>query len=81
MFQIFPTFPVLNAYAIVYLFVEGMFLIGFGLYVIFAFIAARQIDNMRKTVITPLSTFIQILGYLHLLLAIGAFLFTLMYLR
>lgn len=68
--------PLVDAYALIYLFVKIMFLLGFGLYVIFAFIAARQIDNMQGTVITPLSPFIRLLGYLHLLLAIGAFIFT-----
>ncbi len=70
-----------NISLVVNLFVKAMFLIGFGLYVIFAFVAARQIDNMGKTVITPLSPFIQLLGYLHLLVAIGAFVFTFMFLQ
>ena len=71
----------LNISFFINMFVKIMFLIGFGLYVIFAFVAARQIDNMGKTVITPLSPFIQLLGYLHLLLAIGAFVFTFMFLQ
>ncbi|CAN5287509.1 hypothetical protein BH10PAT2_BH10PAT2_0400 [soil metagenome] len=80
MFTLFPSLPVVNGFALIYLFVKAMFLIGFALYVIFAFIAARQIDNMQSTVITPLSPLIRVLGYLHLLLAIGAFLFTFMFL-
>jgi hypothetical protein len=70
-----------NISLVVFLFIKAMFLLGFGLYVIFAFIAARQIDNMGKTVITPLSPLIQLLGYLHLLMAIGAFVFTFTFLR
>jgi len=80
MFLDFSTLNTIDATLLAYLFVKAMFLIGFGVYVIFAFVAARQIDNMGKTIITPLSPFIQLLGYLHLLLAIGAFIFTLLFL-
>lgn len=52
--------------------VKAFFIIGFILYVIFAFIATRQIQVMRKTVETPLSGFITLIGYAHLLLAILA---------
>ncbi len=81
MFSIFPNFPVIDTNAAIYLGVEGMFLFGLGLYVLFALVAASQINNMRKTVITPLSPLIELLGFLHLLMAIGAFVFTLLYLR
>jgi hypothetical protein len=60
--------------------VKILFLTGFFFYAIFAFIAVRQIDIMRKTVITPLSPIVQIIGYLHLLLAVGAFIFAFTYL-
>ncbi len=60
--------------------VKVMFLIAFGLYVFFAFIAVRQIDIMRRTVITPLSPLIQLIGYIHLFVAIGLLLFTFLYL-
>jgi len=60
--------------------IKLFFLIGFFLYILFAFLAVRQIEEMRRTVITPLSPIIQIVGYIHLLLAIAAFLFAFMYL-
>jgi hypothetical protein len=60
---------------VVFNFVKIMFLIGFFLYILFAFLAIRQIEEMRQTVVTPLSPVIRVAGYLHLLLAIGVFLF------
>jgi hypothetical protein len=60
--------------------VKILFLIAFGLYVIFAFIAVRQIEIMRKTVITPLSPLIQLIGYAHLIVAAGLLIFTAVYL-
>lgn len=55
--------------------VRLLFYIGFFLYVVFAFIALRQIEVMRKTVITPFSAIVFFLGFAHLLLAIVALLF------
>lgn len=81
MLGIFPNFPVLDVNAIIYLFVESMFLIAIGVYLIFAFIAARQIDNMQNTVITPLSPLIRLIGYLHFFLAVGVLIFTIVYLK
>jgi len=57
-----------------------MFFLGFFLYLIFAFIAVRQIDIMRKTVVTPFAGVIQIIGMLHLLLAFGLLIFSFIYL-
>jgi hypothetical protein len=58
--------------------IKLMFLIAFGLYIAFAFIATRQIQLMRKTVVTSLSPFITLLGYAHLVLSILAFIFVLL---
>jgi len=66
--------------ALVFGFIKILFLIGFFLYILFAFLAVRQIDEMRRTLITPLSPIIQIIGYLHLLLAMLAFVFAASYL-
>jgi hypothetical protein len=63
-----------------YLVVKVFALIGFSLYVAFAFIATRQIHLMRKTVITPLSGFVALLGYAHFFLAIAALVFVYFYL-
>lgn len=51
------------------------FLLAFGIYMLFAFIATRQIAIMRKTLDTPFSPMIQLLGYIHLLLAVLIFFF------
>lgn len=76
-----PQLPYFSVNTVVLDVVKVLFLVGFVLYVIFAFIATRQIDIMRKTVITPLSPFIQLLGYLHLFLSIAALVFVYLYLR
>ena len=67
--------------SLVFNFIKLLFLIGYFLYILFAFLALRQIEEMRHTVVTPLSPAIQIIGYAHLLLAILAFIFALSYLR
>jgi hypothetical protein len=64
----------------VFFFVKVIFLIGFFLYVLFAFLAVRQIEEMRKTIVTPLSPFIQIAGYLHFFFAIGMLIFAFLFL-
>lgn len=48
-----------------------LFIISAILYVIFSFVVVRQIALMKQTVVTALSPVLQIIGYLHLLLAIG----------
>jgi uncharacterized membrane protein YcaP (DUF421 family) len=53
---------------------KSLFLLAFLLYVVFAFIAARQIQIMRKTIITPFSPILQVVGYAHLALAVSIFL-------
>jgi hypothetical protein len=50
--------------------IKLLFLVGFGIYAIFAFIATRQIEIMKKTVMTSFSPVVQLLGLLHLGLAI-----------
>ncbi|MBW7943988.1 hypothetical protein H3C70_01155 [Patescibacteria group bacterium] len=55
--------------------VRILFYLGFFLYIIFAIIALRQIELMRKTVITPFSGVVFLIGLAHLLLAIAAFAF------
>ncbi len=53
---------------------KAMFVIGFGLYTVFAFIVTRQISNMRRTLSTSASFPIRVVGYLHLLMAVVLFL-------
>lgn len=65
-----PVFPD-SALAVFYMFLKIMFVIAAILYLIFAFVVVRQIHVMKSTVITPLSGFIQLIGFLHLFLAVG----------
>jgi hypothetical protein len=76
----FPAFPFTPTDLNVVLLngVRVLFYIGFFFYVIFAFIALRQIEIMRKTVVTPFSPVVFIIGLLHLLLAVGALFFAFM---
>ena len=56
---------------------KWLFVIGFGMYVIFSFIVTRQIAIMRDTLITTFSPLFTVMGYLHLALSIGFFIFIL----
>lgn len=51
-------------------FLNILFLLAFIMYVIFSFIASRQIHIMKNTLITPFSGLVQLLGYLHLAIAV-----------
>jgi hypothetical protein len=46
------------------------FIITAGLYVIFAFVITKQIKVMKETLITKVSPIIQLLGLIHLVIAI-----------
>jgi membrane-anchored glycerophosphoryl diester phosphodiesterase (GDPDase) len=48
-----------------------IFIFAAILYVIFSFVVVRQISLMRQTVVTSLSPFLRLIGYLHLLLSIA----------
>lgn len=52
-------------------FVKILFIVAAVLYVAFSFVVVRQITLMRQTVITSLSPLLQVLGYLHMLFAVG----------
>lgn len=49
---------------------HGMFVIGAILYLIFALLVLRQIDLMKKTLITPFSPVVTTLGLVHLAAAV-----------
>jgi hypothetical protein len=55
--------------------VKIFFIIGGSLYFVFSLVAIRQISIMRKTLITPLSPLVTLLGYIHLVLTLGALAF------
>lgn len=61
--------------------VSLLFYAGFILYILFAFVAVRQIEEMRKTIVTPLSPIVQILGYAHLLFSVLVLVFVSQYLH
>lgn len=68
-----PIFPD-STMSLFYLVLKIMFIIGALIYLIFSFVVVRQIHIMRSTLITPFSSFVQIIGYIHLLIALGALL-------
>jgi len=71
-------FPPFNPDSISLLLLNGvriLFYIGFVFYIVFSFIALRQIEIMRKTVVTPFSGVVLLIGIAHLIVAIGALLF------
>jgi hypothetical protein len=47
-----------------------LFIIAAILYVLFSFVVVRQITLMRQTVVTSLSSFLQLIGYIHLIFSI-----------
>lgn len=63
----------LDPNSIVLLIVRVLFYIGVGLYLLFAGVVVRQISLMRNTLVTPFSGTLKAIGYLHLLLALFAF--------
>ncbi|MFZ1721641.1 MAG: DUF5657 family protein [Microgenomates group bacterium] len=52
------------------LLVKVMLLIAMFFYLVFAIVIIRQIYLMKRTVMTPFSPTVTILGHLHLLLAL-----------
>ncbi|OGJ37544.1 MAG: hypothetical protein A2383_00800 [Candidatus Pacebacteria bacterium RIFOXYB1_FULL_39_46] len=55
--------------------IKLLFIIGGGLYFLFSFVVIRQITIMKKTLITTLEPEISLLGWIHLLLVLGLFLY------
>lgn len=56
------------------------FLFGFGTYVIFAIVIVRQVYLMTTTLQVGFETPVRMLGWIHLIVAIGVFLFVLLFL-
>ncbi len=50
-----------------------VYLFGLGIYIAFAALVIRQISMMTRTIKTPAESFLKLLGYIHLALAIGIF--------
>ena len=48
--------------------IKGMFLVGILLYFIFSIIVVRQIHVMKRTIVTPFSPIVLMIGYSHLIL-------------
>ena len=55
--------------------IKLLFIVGGVLYFAFAFVIIRQISVMKKTLITPLELEISSLGWIHLALTTGLFLY------
>ncbi|MEP7167352.1 MAG: DUF5657 family protein [Candidatus Woesebacteria bacterium] len=60
-----PSSPFLFSGAFLLTVLRFMFLIGFGLYIIFAFAVIRQIALMTRTLKTGANVFVHLLGWIH----------------
>lgn len=69
MVDITQTIPV-NVWLVAKIFV----MVGFSIYLIFAFVVVRQIQLMTQTLEIGYENIIRLLGYAHLLFAIAVFL-------
>jgi len=58
---------------IVQIILKFIFIIGALFYLIYTFIVFRQIQIMKKTMITSFSSSVNLLGFINLLLATGLF--------
>lgn len=50
-----------------------LFMLAFGMYVVFSFVALRQIHTMKNTLVTPFSGVVQMMGYIHMAITIFIF--------
>ncbi|MDQ3008602.1 MAG: hypothetical protein M3Q81_03325 [bacterium] len=70
-----PTVIPTDVNALILIFLKLMFILGGVLYLIFSFVITRQVHIMKNTLITPVSLFVQLLAYAHLVLAVGLLLY------
>lgn len=70
-----PASPVLISGNFLLMILKIMFLIGFGLYVIFAFAVLRQSALMTRSVQSGYNLLLTLFGWLHLAAAIAVWLF------
>ena len=56
------------------LMLKVLFIVAALLYLVFAFVVVRQIQVMKGTVVTPFSPVVQLIGFIHLFMALGALL-------
>lgn len=80
----FTLFPVASESAVLlpsefsvwlWLGLKVLFILGFLIYLAFAFIVIRQVQVMTKAFKTSAEPFLKLLSYLHLLLAVAVLLF------
>jgi len=55
--------------------IKLFFIVGGIMYLIFSLVVVRQIALMKKTLMTPLSPLVTLLGYIHLALSVFALFF------
>lgn len=72
-----PTSPFLISGNFFLLIIKGMFLIGFGLYVIFAFAVLRQSALMTRSLKTGYNLLLSLFCWLHLAAAVAIWIFAL----
>ncbi len=71
------TFPEYDV--VIGLFIKIIFIFAFGLYLLFSFVAIRQISIMKKTLVTPFSSVITLMGYLHFAFSLFWFMIVLLF--
>lgn len=56
-------------------FLQVMFIVAGVLYNIFAVVVIRQISSMQKSLMTSISSYLRLLGYIHLIISLVVLLF------
>lgn len=70
-----PNNPYLFSTVFLFDILKIMILVGFGIYIIFAFVVVRQIQIMTRTITTGLKIPVTMLGLIHLGFALAVWLF------
>ncbi len=70
-----PSSPLFFSQGFVFLIIKIFFLIGFGLYAIFAFALVRQVSLMTRTFFTAMNMIFSVFALIHLFFALGIWLF------
>lgn len=70
-----PSSPFLFSIEFLFSVLKFMFLLGFGLYIIFAFAIIRQIALMTRTLRTSANPFVTLLGWAHFGVALSLWIF------
>lgn len=73
-----PDNPLVLAQSLFFGFLKILFLVGFGIYIVFALTIVSQVRLMTKTLKTGLEGTLSLFAFVHLLVAIGVWIFALL---